>query len=120
MHELNPQTIPAGKTVVLEGIAINHSLQSEKSVIIEHPSSFSLPGGLTVKACLINIPNIQPCQLPVIVTNESTHDIVIPARSAVAELNLIQNIISKEQRVTPLIPASASDLETPKTRVSFW
>lgn len=45
-----PQTISPGQTAVLEGRLATWSLQEERAVIVEHPASFPLPGGLLVKA----------------------------------------------------------------------
>lgn len=49
MQGKTPQLIPAGETVVVEGVALVSGFQDEKSVVIEHPSSSPLPGGLLVK-----------------------------------------------------------------------
>ena len=95
MHGKTPQTIPSGRTVVLEGTTTNCFLQN--AVVIEHPSSFSLPGNLIVQSCLVDCSKLQPCQLPVIVSNESDHDVIIPARSVIAQMSTVNSIISKEQ-----------------------
>ena len=64
---------------------------------MEYPSSSSLPGGLLVKPCLVDLPNRRSGGLPVVVSNESEHDIIIPAKSVIAELSAIQTILSHKQ-----------------------
>ena len=58
MQGKTPQVIPAGETVVVEGVALVTGLQDEKSVVIEYPSSHhqqaTLPGGLLVKSGLVD------------------------------------------------------------------
>lgn len=52
LQSKNPEVIRAGETVVIEGtVKVNH-FQNEKTVVVEHSSSSSLPGGLIVKSCL--------------------------------------------------------------------
>ncbi|KAK7912872.1 hypothetical protein WMY93_013083 [Mugilogobius chulae] len=41
LHSATPQVIPAGQTILLEGIAVSHLLHAEKAVMIEHPTSFT-------------------------------------------------------------------------------
>lgn len=74
---------------MLEGVVV-HNLQS-KSVLLEHPSTFSLLGVLMIKAVLVDLPNHQPCQLPVIAVNES--NVTIPARSA---------LLNRDMQLIPL------------------
>ena len=93
------QTIPAGETVVLEGVAPMNGFHNEKSVVIEYPSSSSLPGGLLVKAALIDLPQRRPYKLPVVIYNESDHDIAIPAKCAIAQICTYQTILLKEHSV---------------------
>eukprot|EP00064_Thunnus_orientalis_P023816 superscaffoldBa00009410_g24077 len=99
LHGKSSQIIPAGETVVLEGVAPMNGFQSEKSVLIEHPSSSSLPGGLLVKAALIDLPQRRPNKLPVVICNESDHDIAIPAKCTIAQICTYQTILLKEHSV---------------------
>lgn len=92
--------VPAGKTVVLEGTVTVKKFHTERSVLLEHPSVSSLPAGLLVKACLLDSPSNQPCKLPVVVSNESEHDITIPAKSVIAELSAIRAVLSHKQSVS--------------------
>ena len=95
----SPQTIAAGQTVVMEALAIAPALYGEKAVIIQHPTSFALPGGLMVKSCLVDLPPFHPCYLPVVLRNESDHDIILPAHVSIGELSAFQSILHKEQSV---------------------
>lgn len=94
-----PQVIPAGETVVVEGVALVSGLQDEKSVVIEYPSSSPLPGGLLVKAGLVEFPQLRPHKLPVVISNESDHDIFIPAKCTIAEVSAYQTILLKERSI---------------------
>lgn len=90
-----PQTIVAGSTVVMDGFAVAPALQGEKAVIIQHSTFFSLPGGLMVKSCLIDLTPLLPCLLPVVISNESDHDVILPARAAITEVCAFQTILHK-------------------------
>lgn len=105
----SPQTITAGTTVVMDALAIAPALQCEKAVIIQHPTSFSLPGGLMVQSCLVDFDPLQPCHLPVVITNESDHNVILPARAAIAELCAFQSILHKEQSVRITEPQKSSE-----------
>ena len=94
-----PQVIPAGETVVVEGVALVSGLQDEKSVVIEYPSSSPLPGGLLVKAGLVDFPSYGTHKLPVVISNESDHDIVIPPKCTIAEVSAYQTILLKEHSI---------------------
>lgn len=105
----NPEVIPAGETIVVEGIAVANNIQNEKTVVVEHPSSSSLPGGLVVKACVIDLPNQRSFKLPVIVSNISEHDVVIPAGCKLADISTYQCILSKQHSVNTSV-----NTETPQ------
>lgn len=94
-----PHIITAGQTTVFEGCLVTRLFHGEKAVILEHPTSSSLPGGLMVKTCLVDLPQRRPCFLPVVVSNESDHEIHIPARAIIAEISAFQEVISKEQHI---------------------
>ncbi|XP_027854991.1 uncharacterized protein LOC114133351 [Xiphophorus couchianus] len=94
-----PQVITAGQTTVVEGCLAARLWQDEKQVLLENPSSYALPGGLMVKTCLIDLPQHRPCHPPVVISNESDHEIHIPARAVIAEISTFQSVISQEQKV---------------------
>lgn len=68
-------------------------------MVQEHPSSSSLPGGLLVKTCVVDLPTKQPCKVPVILTNESDHDVIVPQRCVIGETSAFQEVFSKEHGV---------------------
>ncbi|CAI5672770.1 unnamed protein product [Oreochromis niloticus] len=111
-----PQLIPAGSTVVVEGVALGRGLQDEKSVIVEYPSSSPLPGGLLLKAGLVDFPQRRPHKLPVVISNESDHDIVIPAKCTIAEVSAYQTILLKEHNKTKQSEPSQRTPETPSSQ----
>lgn len=94
-----PKVVPAGQSVILEGMANVSSAHSEKYVIIEQPSTSSLPSGLLVSASLVSLPKKQPCRLPVVLKNETEHDIAIPSKTILADVNAVVRVIHKEQTV---------------------
>lgn len=55
-----PSVIPAGEKVMLEGYANIDNVNNEKCVLLEQPTVSSLPGGIFVECCLINIPRDSP------------------------------------------------------------
>lgn len=85
--------------MVLEGCVAASRFATEKSVVLEHPSSSSLPGGLLVKTCLVDLPNKQPYKVPVELTNESEHDVIVPQRCIIGEISSFQRVFSKEHGV---------------------
>lgn len=94
MQGRDRKVIPAQRTVVLEAVVLVKEFHTEKSAILEYPSSSSLPGGLLVKPCVIDLPCKQPHKLPVVNSNESDHDVILPAKTVIAELSAIQTILS--------------------------
>lgn len=92
----DPQLVPAGQTVVLEGLIDVNSPTTEKSVLLEHPSLSALPGGVLVKPCLIDLPQKAPYKVPVVMTNELDHDVVIPQKCVIGEISAFQRVLSHE------------------------
>ena len=109
MHSTCPQLVPAGQTVVLEGRVTANIGTTESSVVLEQPSLSSLPGGLLVNTCLIDLPAKQPYKVPVVITNESAHDITIPQRCVIGELSAFQRVLSQEH--SGLSPESPQKLD---------
>lgn len=90
-----PEVVPAGQTVVLESMVNVSSAHSEKYVIIEQPSASSLPSGLLVTASLVSLPTKQPCHLPVVLKNETEHDITIPSKTILADVNAVVSVTQR-------------------------
>lgn len=95
----DPQLVPAGQTVVLEGFIDVNSHTTEKSVLLEHPSLSALPGGVLVKPCLIDLPQKAPYKVPVVMTNELDHDVVIPQKCVIGEISAFHRVLSHEHCV---------------------
>ncbi len=113
LPEKQSRVIPAGQSTVLCGAASVRGVYPDKWVVIEHPSSSSLPGGLFVKTCVVTLGESKPCQLPVVISNPTTHDIAIPCRCIVAELKAVQSVILNKQSnsVDETEPTPKSSLE---------
>lgn len=109
----SPEIVPAQQTVVLEGFVDIPSPHSERCAIVEQPSTSSLPGGLLVSACLVTLPRKQPCKLPMVLKNETDHDIVIPPRTVLADVKAIVRVLHKEQTVRES-PTSEAQKESPQ------
>lgn len=92
-----PEVIPAGQSRVLEGLVHAKTEHSGGWVVVETPSTSSLPGGVLVTNCLLTLAEKPSQKLPVVLRNESKHDIVIPAKSVIAEMHAIQEIIPNSQ-----------------------
>ena len=77
--------IPAQGRMLLEGYAKINT--TDECVIIEQPSTSTLPGGIFVECCLVSMPKEHPFKLPVWVRNESEHDVTLPCSCVIAELH---------------------------------
>lgn len=91
----NTEVIPAGETIVIEGIAVTNNFREDKTVV----TSSSLPSGLIVKACLVDLPSQRHLKLPVIVSNISEHDVVVPAGCRLADISTYQSVLSQQHLV---------------------
>lgn len=117
LQSARAQTIPAGQTILLEGIAVSHSLQTEKAVMVEHPTSFHLPGGLMIQSCLVDFSSQHPVLLPVPVTNESDHDVILPPQAMLAEISAFQSVSCTAQ--TSSESTSTTSLSKPLFNYDF-
>lgn len=115
LHAETAQIIPARQTVALEDLVSSSILQTEKTVLVQHPTSFAVTGGLMVQSCIVDLPRYQPYHLPVVICNQSDHDVTIPPRAAIAEISAVQSIQCKEQSV----PEPESHLPTPSFNFNF-
>lgn len=111
----NPEVILAGKTVVIEGIAVAKNFQGETTVIVEHSPSSSLPGGLIVQSCLVDLPNQRLFELPVILSNVSEHDVVLSAGCKIVDISSYQRVLSLQHCASE----SAKGEPPPKSSVHF-
>ena len=89
----DPTVVPAGQSCVTEGLVHVKDKVPDRWIVIEPPSSSSLPGGMLVTSCLISFPDTQSKKVPVVLRNESKHDIIIPAKSVIAEIHALQTVV---------------------------
>lgn len=52
-----------------------------------------------MKACLIDLPTKAPFKVPVVLANETDHDVIIPQKCVVGEVTVFQRVLSKEHSV---------------------
>lgn len=114
-----PEVVPAGQTVILQCMTNASSAHSDKYVIIEQPSASSLPSGLLVTASLVSLPTKQPCHLPVVLKNETEHDITIPSKTILADVNAVVRVLHKEQTVKEPNPPDTQRESPQTTKLSF-
>nr|XP_054593910.1 uncharacterized protein LOC129160869 [Nothobranchius furzeri] len=120
--ENNSQVILVRQVVILEGFATASWFLNEKSARLEHPDSSSLPGGLVVKPTLVQLTPRRPYKVPVRIYNESDHDVVIPPKCIIAQMNTYQTICSKQLSAAGSAEPSQEPLETktlPKSTLNF-
>lgn len=111
----DPKVIPAGQSLVICASVTVKDLHTDKWAILEHPIS-PLPGGLIVKACMVTVGNKQHSHLPVVITNTADHDVAIPPRCIIAQLNAVQSVLPKE---TPPIASSDAGSKAASPGFSF-
>ncbi len=85
------EVVLAGCTVVLNGLVQVKVPQFEKWVLVELPTTSSLPGGLLVAICHHSLPSSQRfAQLPVILRNYTQTDIVIALKAVIGEVHIVK------------------------------
>ncbi|TKS67456.1 Retrovirus-related Pol polyprotein from transposon 412 [Collichthys lucidus] len=89
----SPIVIPAGHTTLIDGFIHASILSSAQWGLVEHPAS-PLPGGLCVKNSLVMLPSQSHKKIPVILSNESDQDVIIPPLSIIGELAVSPQILS--------------------------
>uniref|UniRef100_A0A3B1IZ75 ribonuclease H n=1 Tax=Astyanax mexicanus TaxID=7994 RepID=A0A3B1IZ75_ASTMX len=105
-----PKTIPAGQSCVLEASTRVFSRANDKWVLMEPSSTSVLPGGLLVTSCLLALPENPYSKLPVVLKNETDHDILLPSNVVVAELHSLRQVFQTN-------PAA---IKTPNESVSCY
>lgn len=88
--------VPAGQNLVLEGVVSVKGQVIDRCVVMEPPSHSSVPGGLLIASCLLNLPKYPSCKVPVVLKNETEHDTTIPGKSVIADIHAIQKVISNK------------------------
>ncbi|KAK7912833.1 hypothetical protein WMY93_013044 [Mugilogobius chulae] len=93
LADKSPVTIPAGHTLVLEG-SVHVKSPAGTCALVEQPTTMPMPGGLCVKSCLVTLPRHSPHKIPIVVTNESEHSVILQPLSVIAELSMSPQILS--------------------------
>lgn len=94
LPDVTPTVVPAGQNVVLEGVVSVKGQVAEKWAVMEPPSYSPFPGGLLVASCLLNLPQHPSHKVPVVLKNETEHDIIIPGKSVIADIHALQKVMS--------------------------
>lgn len=94
LHSRDFETIAAGQTKVLEGSVSCRTPDVGKWVMVESPKSASLPGGILVTDSLVSLPPRLPRCIPVVLKNESHHDITLPPKAVIAEIHAVKSVQS--------------------------
>lgn len=94
LPDATPTIVPAGQNVVLEGVVSVKGQVAEKWAVMEPPSYSPFPGGLLVASCLLNLPQHPSHKVPVVLKNETEHDIIIPGKSVIADIHALQKVMS--------------------------
>ncbi len=94
LPDLTPTVVPAVQNVVLEGVVSVRGQVADKWAVMEPPSYSPFPGGLLVVSCLLNLPQHPSRKVPVVLKNETEHDIMIPGKSVIADIHALQKVIS--------------------------
>lgn len=112
------EVVPAGSTVVLEGLVQVKGPLFEKWVSVEPATTPFLPGGILVASCLHSLPSRQRIvQLPVVLRNDSHTDIVIPPKAVIAEAHAVQRVEKEFSKVDA--DSEEADSILPKVPVDF-
>lgn len=114
-----PKIVPAGQSCVCEGTVPVSCQTLDRWIVVEPPSSSSLPGGVMVTNCLISLPDSPSQRLPVVWRNENKHDFTIPAKSIIATIHALQEVISAKQNVTEAAPSKNVSLSPENVEVNF-
>lgn len=77
--------IPPGQKMVLDGFANEVNSFPEAPLLVDFPSR-SLPNGLTSSCYIMSSPRHTSFKVPVLLKNETAHDITVPAHCTLADL----------------------------------
>ncbi|XP_073687797.1 uncharacterized protein [Garra rufa] len=84
------KVVSAGSVAVLDGVVHLSSCPTENFTTLEQPVMSSMPGGLLVASGLYTLPAKRSFSLPVLVRNDTQHDIAVPPKAVIAEMHAIQ------------------------------
>lgn len=104
--------IPAGQKIVLDGYVRGVSTAGNSSLVVEPCVHSSLPGGLLLCSYVLTSPRRTSFKVPILLQNETTHEITLPRKCCLAELyvpsalSLLKDT-SVDQKEPRFRPASA-------------
>lgn len=88
LQSKNSIVIPAGKKVAVDGRARHVPTVHGAPLLVEPPTNVSLLGGLVCCSYIMASPRQTSFKVPLLLKNESAHDIVVPAHRTLAELSM--------------------------------
>lgn len=117
----DPAVVHAGHVAVFEITAHIPKSYSEKCILVEQPAASPLPSGLLVVASLVDLPPKQSSKVPVIIKNETDHEIIIPAGSVLADFSAVARVLHKEQsvKVESSLDVSKDPPHSPELKFDF-
>lgn len=93
----SPEVVPAGSTVVLDGLVHLHGPHTEKWVTLE-PPSVPLASGLLLANCLHTLPRNRLSKLSVLLGNGTQTDIKVPPKVVLAEIHAVQKVMDQQHQ----------------------
>ncbi|XP_024658169.2 retrovirus-related Pol polyprotein from transposon opus [Maylandia zebra] len=80
--------IPAGQKIALNGRVRNVCAGPGSTLLVEPHSQSSLPGGLIFSSYVMSKPRQTSFKVPILLKNETTHDIILPAHRPLAAISI--------------------------------
>lgn len=88
LQSKNTIVIPAGKKMAVDDRARHVPMVHGAPLLVERPTNVSLPGGLICCSYIMASPRQTYFKVPILLKNESAHDIVVPVHRTLAELSV--------------------------------
>ncbi len=103
--------IPAGQKIVLDGYVRGVSIARDAPLVVEPCTHSSLPGGLLLCSYVLTSPRRTSFKVPILLQNETTHEITLPRKCCLAELYVPSALSllkdnSVEEKEQTFLPAS--------------
>lgn len=116
--------------MVLDGYARNVATVANAPLVVEPSTHSSLPGGLILCSYVLTSPRRTSFKVPIILQNETTHEITLPANCCLAELyapsalSSLRNTSAKEEKPsvvssTTKVGCNAVCSTNPKNKITF-
>eukprot|EP00794_Sanderia_malayensis_P004193 gene4193-4752_t len=85
-------TVPKGQTIRITCRANYFAMDSKTPALFEPGESSNIPEGLQIRENLVVVNKGKSCRLKAEVTNNSEHDIIIPKRTEIGQLQLVKSV----------------------------